>query len=135
MRIRKDEVVKSPHIVMQVPDQVRDDASGIQNYMKLLDAGFRRNDNIRQLLTFYGLIKKSNQKKAPGSRLTLRATVSNGSRGNSPRFKRDSDSPRAFSVRYRGARRGTKGKTPACDYLPRDYIPGSAFCYPYGIDD
>jgi hypothetical protein len=29
---------------MQVPDQVRDDGSGIQNVLKLLDTGFRRND-------------------------------------------------------------------------------------------
>jgi len=30
---------------MPVPDQVRDDGSGIQNILELLDSGFRRNDN------------------------------------------------------------------------------------------
>jgi hypothetical protein len=29
---------------MPVPDQVRDDGSGIQNFMNLLDSGLRRND-------------------------------------------------------------------------------------------
>ncbi|MFC1856544.1 hypothetical protein ACFL9U_00775 [Thermodesulfobacteriota bacterium] len=37
-------LAKSPDIVMPVPDQVRDDGSGIQNPLKLLDSGFRRND-------------------------------------------------------------------------------------------
>jgi hypothetical protein len=37
---------------MPVPDQVRDDGSGIQNPLKLLDSGFRQNDSKAQELTF-----------------------------------------------------------------------------------
>jgi hypothetical protein len=33
---------------MPVPDQVRDDGSGIQNMLKLLDSGFRRNDASKE---------------------------------------------------------------------------------------
>ncbi|MEX1326511.1 MAG: hypothetical protein AB1Z29_06900 [Desulfobacterales bacterium] len=32
---------KSSAFVMPVPDQVRDDGSGIQNMLKLLDSGYR----------------------------------------------------------------------------------------------
>ena len=39
-----DEFVKSPQTVIPVPDQVREDGSGIQSLLKLLDSGFHRND-------------------------------------------------------------------------------------------
>jgi hypothetical protein len=55
-----DGLVKSPRIVMPVPDQVRDDGSGIQNILKSLIAlklhyvpGFRRNDKKPRKATFY----------------------------------------------------------------------------------
>jgi hypothetical protein len=32
---------------MPVPDQVRDDGSGIHKDLKSLDSGFRRNDDLR----------------------------------------------------------------------------------------
>jgi hypothetical protein len=41
---------------MPVPDQVRDDGSGIQNPLNLLDSGFRRNDGKAENLTFYEFI-------------------------------------------------------------------------------
>ena len=41
---------------MPVPDQVRDDVSGIQNLLELLDSGFRQNDNPRINATFYETI-------------------------------------------------------------------------------
>ena len=37
---------KNFEFVMPVPDQVRDDGSGIQNLLKLLDSGLRRNDAL-----------------------------------------------------------------------------------------
>ncbi len=42
---------------MPVPDQVRDDGSGIQNPLNLLDSGFRRNDVKSEELTFCEVIK------------------------------------------------------------------------------
>jgi hypothetical protein len=42
---------------MPVPDQVRDDGSGIQNLLNILDSGFRRNDGNTRELTFYDFIK------------------------------------------------------------------------------
>jgi hypothetical protein len=33
---------------MPVPDQVRDDGSGIHNYLRLLDSGLRRNDVLKK---------------------------------------------------------------------------------------
>ena len=45
---------------MPVPDQVRDDGSGIQNPLNLLDSGFRRNDGNAEGLTFYEWIKLIN---------------------------------------------------------------------------
>ena len=42
---------------MPVPDQVRDDGSGIQNILKLLDSGFRRNDKQTEKVTFYEFSK------------------------------------------------------------------------------
>ena len=44
---------------MPVLDQVQDDGSGIQNILKLLDSGLRRNDVWREFQTFYGIIKFS----------------------------------------------------------------------------
>jgi hypothetical protein len=41
---------------MPVPDQVRDDGSGIQKPLILLDSGFRRNDGDAGELTFYEFI-------------------------------------------------------------------------------
>jgi hypothetical protein len=38
---------------MPVPDQVRDDGSGIQNILNLLDSGFRRNDRNTEKVTYY----------------------------------------------------------------------------------
>jgi hypothetical protein len=35
---------KNSQFVMPVPDQVRDDGSGIQNFMTSLDSGLRRNN-------------------------------------------------------------------------------------------
>jgi hypothetical protein len=54
--INIDGFVKSRRIVMPVPDQVRDDGSGIQNPSILLDSGFRRNDGNAEELTFYEFI-------------------------------------------------------------------------------
>jgi hypothetical protein len=42
--------------VMPVPDQVRDDGSGIQNMLKSLDSGLRRNDALKKFQTFYEFI-------------------------------------------------------------------------------
>ncbi len=42
---------------MPVPDQVRGDGSGIQNIMKSLDSGLRRNDTLKEFQTFYEIIK------------------------------------------------------------------------------
>jgi len=41
---------------MPVPDQVRDDGSGIQNMLKSLDSGLRRNDALKDFHTFYETI-------------------------------------------------------------------------------
>jgi hypothetical protein len=38
---------------MPVPDQVRDDGSGIQNILTSLDSGLRRNDVSKGFQTFY----------------------------------------------------------------------------------
>jgi hypothetical protein len=38
---------------MLVPDQVRDNGSGIRNPLNLMDPGFRRNDLKSEELTFY----------------------------------------------------------------------------------
>jgi len=56
---------------MPVPDQVRDDGSGIHNLLKLLDSGFRRNDKklnfglftISSNLGFYALLLEPYFKK------------------------------------------------------------------------
>ena len=56
-------LVKSPRVVMPVPDQVRDDGSGIQNILKSLDSGFRRNDGKTEQLTFYEIINVENYKR------------------------------------------------------------------------
>ena len=42
---------------MPVPDQVQDDGFGIQNLLKLLDSGFRRNDKKSEFPTFYEVVK------------------------------------------------------------------------------
>jgi hypothetical protein len=44
---------------MPVPDQVRDDVSGIQNVMELMDSGFRQNDKSRINSSFHETIKKA----------------------------------------------------------------------------
>jgi hypothetical protein len=58
--------MKSETRVMPVPDQVRDDGSGIQNILILLDSGFRRwkipmpfagNDGNTKESKFYEVIK------------------------------------------------------------------------------
>jgi hypothetical protein len=62
-----DELVKSSRFVTPVPDHVRDDGSGIQNILKLLDSGsligvrdkLRRNDGKTGNSTFYEAIKIS----------------------------------------------------------------------------
>ncbi len=41
---------------MPVPDRVRDDGSGIQKVLNLLDPGFRRDDNKVEKTTFCGTI-------------------------------------------------------------------------------
>jgi hypothetical protein len=41
---------------MPVPDQVRDDGSGIQKPFNLLDSGFQRNDGKMKGLTIYEVI-------------------------------------------------------------------------------
>ena len=50
---------------MPVPDQVRDDGSGIQNMLKLLDSGFHRNDALKTFLTFATLSSISLDQTAP----------------------------------------------------------------------
>jgi hypothetical protein len=47
---------KNSEFVMPVPDQVRNDGSGIQNFMKILDSGFRRND-AKKIFDFYHIVK------------------------------------------------------------------------------
>ena len=42
---------------MPVPDQVRDDGSGIQKVPKSLDSGFRRNDVLKEFQISYETIK------------------------------------------------------------------------------
>ena len=67
---------------------------------------------IRDALTRYSFSfseKKRNQKKPPVSRLTLRVVDTAGARGNSPRFQRGSDSPRAFIRPYRRCSARHKG--------------------------
>jgi hypothetical protein len=44
MQLNIDGFVKNPRIAMPVPDQVRDDGSGIQYQLNLLDSSFRRNE-------------------------------------------------------------------------------------------
>jgi hypothetical protein len=46
---------------MPVPNQVRDDGSGFQNRLNLLDSGFRRNDGKSEDLTFYKFINTEPQ--------------------------------------------------------------------------
>ena len=41
---KNDSPIKSPSAVMPVSDQVRDDGSGIQKYLNLLDSRLRGND-------------------------------------------------------------------------------------------
>jgi hypothetical protein len=43
---------------MPVPDQVRHDEFGIQNIMKSMDPGLRRNDALKDFRTFYENIKQ-----------------------------------------------------------------------------
>jgi len=38
---------------MPVPDQLRDDGSGIRNIFKSMDSGLRRNDAFKDFQTFY----------------------------------------------------------------------------------
>jgi hypothetical protein len=53
-------------IVMPVPDQVRDDVSGIQNMPGLLDSGFRQNDKSRINSIFLGVhLSCAYQKRPP----------------------------------------------------------------------
>ena len=47
---------------MPVPDQVRDDGSGIQNILKSLDSGLRRNDALMGFQTFCETINFRKQK-------------------------------------------------------------------------
>jgi hypothetical protein len=65
INLRIDGLVKSPEFVMPVPDQVRDDGSGIQNILKSLDSGLAvipdpepgRNDALKEFQTFYEIVK------------------------------------------------------------------------------
>ena len=41
---------------MPVPDQGRDDGSGMQKSLNLLDSGFRLNDDAKENTIFYGFI-------------------------------------------------------------------------------
>jgi hypothetical protein len=43
---------KNSEFVMPVPDQVRDDGSGIQNKLELLDSGLRRKDALKKFWLF-----------------------------------------------------------------------------------
>ena len=43
---------KKSEFVMPVPDQARDDRSGIQSIRKILDSGFRRNDTQKRISDF-----------------------------------------------------------------------------------
>ena len=43
---------------MPVPDQVRDDVSGIQNILDLLDSGFCPNDNYGIIPSFFEALLK-----------------------------------------------------------------------------
>ena len=56
LKFQYDGLVKSPRIVMPVPDQVRDDGSGIQNILKSRESGFRRNDRKTEKVTFYDTV-------------------------------------------------------------------------------
>ncbi len=42
---------------MPVPDQVRDDGSGIQNILESLGSGLRRNDALKDFHTFHETVK------------------------------------------------------------------------------
>jgi hypothetical protein len=56
--------------------------------------------------------KKTNQKKPPVSRFTLRVVATAGARGNSPVYRRVQTVRVLLSVRIADARRGTKGMNP-----------------------
>jgi hypothetical protein len=43
---------KNSEFVRPVPDQVRDDGSGIQNKLELLDSGLRRKDALKKFWLF-----------------------------------------------------------------------------------
>jgi len=60
-----------------------------------------RGASIEVVSSFSFTRKKTKQKKAPVSRLILRVGAAAGARGNSPRFQRDSNSPRALIRAYR----------------------------------
>ncbi|MBC2733774.1 MAG: hypothetical protein HF981_05400 [Desulfobacteraceae bacterium] len=78
-RGRKDEFVKSRcGNLFVIPAQ-----AGIQLFQWVMDSRLRGSDGLR---TFYGSIKKTNQKKTPVPRLLLRVAAAVGSRGNSPPF-------------------------------------------------
>jgi len=47
---------KRSRFVMLVPDQVRDDGSGIQSILESLDSGLRRNDDGEIFQTFYEFV-------------------------------------------------------------------------------
>jgi len=47
---------KRSQFVMPVPDQVRDDGSGIQNILELLDSDIRRNDDGEVHQPFYEFV-------------------------------------------------------------------------------
>jgi hypothetical protein len=64
--LNSDNPVKSLEIVMPDPVSGTGQArSGIQNALKLLDSGFRRNDGKGHFPTFYDTINSNNRLKAP----------------------------------------------------------------------
>jgi hypothetical protein len=56
-------LAKSTAFVMPVPDQVRDDASGIQNALELLNSGFRHNEKSSTQSTFCESVFSFSRKK------------------------------------------------------------------------
>jgi hypothetical protein len=60
---------------MPVPDQVRDDGSGIQKPSNLLDSGLRRNEGKAGELTFYEVINQRIDTKKLGRALRCRLSM------------------------------------------------------------
>jgi len=57
-QVKYDGFVKSRHSSLPVPGrQVKTGVQRIDNYLKRLDSGFRRNDGKQHLNTFYEIVK------------------------------------------------------------------------------